>query len=150
MDGEYVCVLGASSDIDDWMQLVELVKRNFPGMDIPEHRKIVVRNIERKSAICVKCSDEIVGILIYSLNHSCISCMAVHPAHRKKGIAVMMIEKMLSAYPEDMDIWVSTFREGDPMGAAPRKLYEKMGFVEDELITGHGEYPCQKFVLRRQ
>jgi len=150
LKSEYTCIFGELADIDDWMQLVELVKWNFPGMDIPEHREIVMRNIERKSAICVKHNNEIIGILIFSLTGRCISCMAVHPVHRKNGIATMMIEKMLSVYPQDIDIWVSTFRADDPMGIAPRALYKKMGFAEDELTIGHGEYPGQKFVLRRK
>ena len=44
------------------------------------------------------------------------------------------------------DITVSTFRENDSKGAAPRALYKKFGFAEDELIEEFG-YPNQKFVL---
>lgn len=46
-----------------------------------------------------------------------------------------------------MDISVSTFREDDEKGIAPRALYKKFGFKEDELIEEFG-YPNQRFVLR--
>ena len=44
------------------------------------------------------------------------------------------------------DIWVTTFRAGDPMGEAPRALYLSMGFQANELTEEFG-YPCQRFVL---
>ena len=45
------------------------------------------------------------------------------------------------------DITVSTFREGDEKGVAPRRLYKKYGFREDEL-TVEFDYPNQVFVLK--
>lgn len=39
-----------------------------------------------------------------------------------------------------------TFRENDVKGIAPRKLYKKFGFEEDELVEEFG-YPNQRFVL---
>ena len=47
---------------------------------------------------------------------------------------------------QDKDITVATFRENDVKGIAPRKLYKKFGFKEDELIEEFG-YPNQRFVL---
>lgn len=41
---------------------------------------------------------------------------------------------------------MSTFRENDVKGIAPRKLYKKFGFEEGELIEEF-EYPNQRFVL---
>lgn len=40
-------------------------------------------------------------------------------------------------------------REGDVKGIAPRPLYKKFGFEEDELIIEF-EYPVQKFILHRK
>ena len=75
--------------------------------------------------------------------------MAVHPEHRKNGIATVMIEKMLSVLSPDRNVWVITFRDDDEKGIAPRALYKKFGFVEDELLMEHN-YPHQKFVLYRE
>lgn len=44
------------------------------------------------------------------------------------------------------EISVSTFRENDEKGAAPRALYKKYGFKEAEFIEEFG-YPNQKFIL---
>ena len=41
---------------------------------------------------------------------------------------------------------MSTFRENDVKGIAPRKLYKKFGFEEGELIEEF-EYPNQRVVL---
>jgi ribosomal protein S18 acetylase RimI-like enzyme len=102
--------------------------------------------MERKSAICVKSDDEIVGVLIYSIKSECLSCMAVHPDHRRKGIASAMIDMMLSHFVKGSRISVTTFREGDSKGVAPRGMYSKFGFIEDELVIEHS-YPQQKFIL---
>ena len=43
-------------------------------------------------------------------------------------------------------ITVSTFRENDDKGKAPRALYRKFGFQEGELTEEFG-HPTQVFVL---
>lgn len=75
--------------------------------------------------------------------------MAVHPEHRRQGIAEAMIQRMLPLFPEDADISVTTFRENDSKGIAPRSLYRKIGFTEAELVEEF-HYPHQKFVLRNR
>lgn len=148
MKETYILQFAALEDIDNWMDLVNVAKDNFPGLKINEYREMLERNIGRQTALCVKYRSQIVGVLLFSINSACLSCMAVHPSHRKKGIGSVLVEKMISLFPRDMDIWVSTFREDDKWGEAPRALYKKFGFIEDELILEHG-HPCQKFVLRR-
>ncbi len=136
-------------DIDSWMRLVEVVKDDFPGLVISDYKGILAKNIDRKTALCVKCGDVIVGCLLFSYHSKCLSCMAVHPDHRRKGIASVLIEKMVSMFPEGIDISVTTFREGDIKGIAPRALYKKHGFVAGELVSEFN-YPNQRFILQRQ
>jgi len=149
---EYVLSYAELEDIESWMKMVEVVKDNFPGLKTEEdtngYREIVIRNIKRKTALCVKKNSETVGILIFSYNAQCLSCMAVHPEYRKNGIASAMVEKMLDLLPENIEISVSTFRENDNFGDAPRALYKKYGFEEGELTVEFG-YPHQKFVLKK-
>jgi len=134
------------------MELVTLVRYNFPGLESDEelekHRKAVLKNIERNTAICVRKDAIVVGVLIFSLKQSGISCMAVHPEHRRNGIATAMIKQMLSVLPPDKDVWVTTFREGDDKAIEPRAFYKKLGFIEDKLEIVHN-YPNQKFILHR-
>lgn len=136
------------SDIQDWMALVDIVEQYFPGLEKEEYRKSLTVCIEKKEAICAKVQDKIVGILLFSTEHSTLAFLAVHPAFRKHDIAFNMIKSMISVFPEGKDIWVTTYREDDPKGEAPRALYLRCGFVPDELVV-EMNYPCQKFVLHK-
>ncbi|WBW96810.1 GNAT family N-acetyltransferase [Oceanirhabdus sp. W0125-5] len=153
MNKEYSIQFAQTQDLDSWMRMIEIVKDNFPGLKTLEqfesYRQTVIKNINRETAICVKKLGQVVGVLIFSYNSKCLSCMAVHPDHRKKGIASAMITKMLELFPDDVDISVTTFIEGDVKGIAPRPLYKKFGFVEDELVEEFN-YPHQRFVLHRK
>ena len=76
-----------------------------------------------------------------------ICCLAVDPEHRKQGIASILLSKALEELDSSRDITVSTFRENDDKGIAPRALYKKFGFQEGEMTVEFG-YPNQVFVLR--
>ncbi len=75
-----------------------------------------------------------------------ICCLGVSPKYRRYGIASMLLGTALEQLDRTKDIIVSTFREEDEKGVAPRALYKKFGFIEDVLIEEFG-YPNQKFVL---
>ena len=141
---------GRTSDIDSWMRLVRKVSWKFPGLEteqsINEHKIIVLKFMNDKRALCVKNEQDIVGVLLYSRKHNMICCLAVDPAYRKRGIASILLKEALDKLDRDKDITVSTFRENDVKGIAPRKLYKKFGFEEGELIEEFG-YPNQRFVL---
>ena len=141
---------GRTSDIDSWMRLVRKVSWNFPGLEteqsIDEHKIIVLKFMNDKRALCVKNEQEIVGVLLYSRKYNMICCLAVDPAYRKRGIASLLLREAIDKLDRDKDITVSTFRENDVKGIAPRKLYKKFGLEEGELIEEFG-YPNQRFVL---
>jgi ribosomal protein S18 acetylase RimI-like enzyme len=138
--------------LKSWMDLVDLVRWNFPGLETQElldgYRETVIKNINQRSAICAIQDGVVVGVLLFSIKHSMLSCMAVHPEFRRMGIATGMIKLMLEQMPADRDIVVTTYRENDEKGIAPRALYRKLSFVEAEL-TSEFNYPLQKFVLHR-
>ncbi len=144
-------IYGTPSDIDTWMELVNTVKWNFPGLEtdasIEEHRKTVLRFMGKGQAICVKSEDSILGVLLFSRSHNMICCLAVLPQYRRNGIASMLLETALDELDREKEITVSTFRENDEKGFAPRALYKKYGFVEGEL-TLEFDYPIQVFVLK--
>lgn len=75
-----------------------------------------------------------------------IRCLAVAPEYRCRGVASMLMDEALANLDKTKEISVSTFRADDEKGTAPRALYEKYGFVEDELIEEF-DYPNQKYVL---
>ncbi|MEA4889948.1 MAG: N-acetyltransferase [Clostridiaceae bacterium] len=141
-------VCATDKDIPVWLALVHAVADDFPGLGLDEYAKILEKNIARQTALCVREDGKLAGILLFSPNRHCLSCMAVHPEYRHNKIASALISEMLRRMPEG-DIQVTTFRDGDAKGTAPRALYRKFGFEPEELLTEF-DYPVQRFVLHRK
>ena len=146
-----VLEFGTDSDIDEWMKLVKEISPSFPGLEteeaIREHRETVLRFFGKRQALCVKDDGKIVGVILFSRGHNMICCLGVSPSKRRRGIASVLLEKALGQLDGTKDISVTTFRDGDERGTAPRALYRRFGFTEDELCEEFG-YPVQRFVLR--
>lgn len=146
MEVEY----GKETYIESWMELVRKVRWNFPGLEtedsVKDHENTVLKFISKKQAICVRENNKIIGVLLFSRYHNMICCLAVDPDFRRRGIASILLEKALQELDRNRDITVSTYRENDEKGIAPRALYKKFGFREGELTVEFG-YPNQVFVL---
>ena len=142
---------GTSLDIESWMELVQSVSCNFPGLEteaaIEDHRKTVLRFMRENRALCVKADENVVGVLLLSKKYNMICCLAVAPEYRRKGIASALLEKALAELDSSRDITVTTFRDNDEKGIAPRALYKRFGFAEEKLMI-ENDYPVQRFVLR--
>lgn len=142
---------GTSIDIESWMQLVQRVRWNFPGLDtavaLDDHRKTVLRFMGENRALCVKDAEKVVAVLLLSKKHNMICCLAVAPEYRRNGIASLLLKKALAELDSSRDITVTTFRDNDEKGIAPRALYKRFGFVEEKLMI-ENDYPVQRFVLR--
>lgn len=147
MEVEY----GTLRDIESWMDLVQQVRRNFPGLetqaDLEDHRQTVLRFMGEHRALCMKDGDKVYGVLLLSKKHNMICCLAVAPEYRRKGIASALLEKALAEFDRSRDITVTTFRDNDEKGIAPRALYKRFGFAEEKLMI-ENDYPAQRFVLR--
>lgn len=141
---------GEAGDVDSWMWLVRAVTWNFPGLEteerLREHEATVLRFMQKRQALCVKEGDAVIAVLLFSRGHNRICCLAVSPAHRRAGLASALLTRALEELDRTREITVSTFREEDEKGAAPRALYRRFGFEEGELVEEFG-YPNQKFVL---
>lgn len=142
------------SRLPSWMSLVQVVRENFPGLETEEkleaYRKTVERSMSRGTAVCALFGNMVVGILLFSIKHSMLCCMAVHPDFRRRGIASRMVEMMLAKMDGERPVVVETFREEDEKGTAPRAFYKKLGFEEGELCLFEGSYPEQRFYLRKR
>jgi ribosomal protein S18 acetylase RimI-like enzyme len=132
------------------MLLVRKVRCNFPGLEteerLDEHKQTVLKFMNKKQALCVRNRKTVVGVLLFSRNRNMICFLAVDPEHRKQGLASILLRKALDELDRSKDITVSTFRENDDKGIAPRALYKKFGFQEGEMTEEFG-YPNQVFVL---
>ena len=142
---------GADEDLDSWMALVERVAWNFPGLETPEalaqHRQTVQRFMGEKRALCVKEDGAVVGVLLFSRKHNMLCCLAVSPDHRRQGIASRLLREAMERMDSGRDMTVTTFRQEDAKGDAPRALYKRFGFEEGELLLENG-YPVQRFVRK--
>lgn len=145
----FITTFAANRDIEDWMSFLDNVEDYFPGLNKENYQKTLVSCIEHKEALCAKVQGQIVGALLFSIEHCTLSFVAVHPDFRRRGIAASMMKTMLSAFPSGKDIWVTTYRAEDPKGTAARAFYFQNGFVQDDLVTEMG-YPCQKLFLHRK
>ena len=147
---EMEAIFGDNVCIDSWMQLVRKVSWNFPGLEteesIAEHKQTVLKFMSKKQALCVINKETVVGVLLFSRSRNMICCLAVDPEHRKQGLASILLKKALDELDRSKEITVSTFRENDEKGIAPRALYKKFGFQEGEMTEEFG-YPNQVFVL---
>lgn len=87
---------GNEDDIKSWMELVNKVKINFPGLEtddnIQEHKQTVLKFMKEKRAICVKDNNKVIGVLLFSQKHNMICCFAVLPEYRKRGFASELLE----------------------------------------------------------
>lgn len=141
---------GVPEDIEKWMSLVTRVRWNFHGLEtqekLNEHQATVLKFMGKRQAICVKNENEIAGVMLFSRGHNMICYLAVAPEYRRRGIASMLMDEALSNLDRTKELSVSTFRADDEKGPAPRALYEKYDFIEDEL-TEAMDYPNQKYVL---
>ena len=142
---------GTAQDIESWMELVQSVSWNFPGLEtevaMEDHRRTVLRFMGENRTLCVKDAEKVVGVLLLSKKHNMICCLAVAPEYRRNGIASALLEKALAELDRSRDITVTTFRANDEKGIAPRALYKQFGFKEEKLMI-ENDYPVQRFVLR--
>lgn len=144
--------LGNLYDIDNWMELIEKVRTNFPGLEtkeaMEEHRNTVINFIKRKEAVCAKDSGKIVGVLLFLKKENTLCFLAVEAEYRRQHIAEKMVSYMFKMCDPNKDIVVSTYRKGVPEGTAARAFYKHLGFQEGEFTEEFGS-PVQLFVLKR-
>lgn len=139
---------GTAREITAWMQLVRLLRAEFPGLEteaaLEEHRQTVLRFMEKGHAIGVREGEALAGVMLISTRLNMLCCLGVHPDFRRKGVASLLMAEALKRLDNQREITVTTYRREDPKGPAARGLYEKFGFVPCELVEEMG-YPNQVF-----
>ncbi|MCO5382300.1 MAG: GNAT family N-acetyltransferase [Methanosarcina barkeri] len=87
-----------SNDIDGWMKLLELVKENFPGLDMDEYKKGLSTRILEQGALAAKENDILIGSLLFSRESKELEFLAVHPQYRRLGTATALIRYMFAFF----------------------------------------------------
>ena len=85
--------------------------------------------------------------LLFSRDQGELCFLAVAPECRRQHIARELFTFMLTRMELGRDISVTTYRTGDPRGAAARAFYQKMGFAEGPLSEAFG-CPVQEFLRK--
>lgn len=132
-------------DMDSWMELLDTVKKYFPGLDISQYRAGLQKSVDNKEALAVKMEDKIIGALAFSKSSKELTFLAVHPDYRKMGIGRILVQKMVSLFPIGTKLTVITYCENDVQGTAARAFYHSMGFECGRLLTVF-DYPCQELI----
>ncbi len=135
-------------DIASCLALMEIVKADFPGYQERTFRRALGDAIAKSEAVAAYCSAELTGLISFSYPDKEITALAVHPNHRRNGIAKRLIEEVKCRIPLRSTIRVVTFRNDDPRGAAAVACYRACGFVSGDRMEAYG-YPCQEMILLR-
>jgi ribosomal protein S18 acetylase RimI-like enzyme len=139
----YAC----TADTDGWVHLLELVRDYFPGLDVGEHKKILLDKIQRGEALVADEHTDIAGAMMFSRETKEIEFLAVHPGHRRSGVGKALLGYMVALFSKGSVFNVTTYREGDERGSSARKFYQSLGFVPERLTTAF-DYPVQVMVLK--
>ena len=145
--------LGTERDLAGWMELADKVKDAFPGLETREaleaHRETVRAFMRRREAVCAVEDGCVVGVLLFSGEDNELCFLAVEPAFSRRHTAERLVSYALQRMDPKRVVTVTTYREGDPTGAAARAFYKKLGFAEGALTEAFGS-TVQEFVLGKR
>jgi AraC-like DNA-binding protein/GNAT superfamily N-acetyltransferase len=134
------------SDLPAWMEFAALVVDGFPCLDRAAHLAQVEGYIRRRQALLVRDGETIVGAAAGSPQAGSIDFLAVHPQYRRCGLAAALLTFMRQAFFGARAVSITTFRAGDKADPGQRAAYQRLGFVESELLVEFG-YPTQRLIL---
>lgn len=133
-------------DIPDWMSFASQVVGGFPGFDAAEHAAQLRRQIAQGQALLMRAGGSVAAAAAFSRRTGDIGFLAVHPQHRRGKAGSALLDSIVRQIAPDREISISTFRAGDLADVGQRLEYQRLGFVEAELLTEFG-YPTQRLVL---
>ena len=128
--------IATRSDIPGWLELASQVEFLFgPMVDQPDFHSALCKNIDRKSAYCVREQDGSAGALLMGgLFLSSrppaydIRWLSVDEQWRRKGIGTVLLAHVFNLIKPPAELFVATFGEDNLEGQPARHFYKKMGF----------------------
>lgn len=142
-------VFAEDNDIPAWMDFLALVVDGFPYLNENEYLGQLKQCIYKKQAMIMKDKNRIIAAMAFQNETGSIDFLGIHPQYRKKDIAKAFMQKAIGERLKDVPLSITTFREGDKADLGYRKIFQKIGFVEAELLIELG-YPTQKFTLQQE
>lgn len=134
-------------DFSSWMELLELVQEQFPGLDRVEYALALHISTRSREAFCAKVGRKVVGAVTFSRKRQELTFLAVHPQFRRRKIAYRLVQGVFAELLPGRILTVVTYRENDPNGIEARCFYRAMGFEPGELLTCF-DYPCQRLICQ--
>lgn len=140
--------LAQPGDLTGWMQLVEPMRRLFPGLETPESMEGYAgtlpgrfpgrrRSVQWKTEQSAECWP--------FPGRKELAFLAVSGQHRRRGIARKLAERMFRELDPTRPVRLITYREGSLGGRGSRALYQELGFCPGELVEVEGS-PAQEFL----
>lgn len=136
-------------DIPGWLGLVRLVVDGFPCLDEEDYTRRLEEYISEKRALILKDNETVIGVMGIACNTGSIDFLGVHPQYRRQRISRAFLKKAFSLLIDSTELSVTTYREGDKADPGYRRVFQKLGFAEKELLVEYG-YPTQRFVLQKE
>jgi ribosomal protein S18 acetylase RimI-like enzyme len=159
MAGRMEVVRAGYRDVRSWLDLVAEVEPLFgPMLDGPEFYQVLLRNIERGTAYCVREDDgspgtPLLGAMLFSLPRPDrpeyrIVWLAVAARSRRRRLGMLLVEHACGLVEPPGVLTVVTFGEENVPGRPARRLYERLGFHPAEAAP-HGPEGGSRQVFRR-
>lgn len=149
IDWQRDIVPAQEKDIPAWMDLLSLVVDGFPYLNENAYLEQLRRSIGRKQAMLLKDGGVVIGAMAFQSDTGSIDFLGIHPQYSKRNIAKAFLQKALEVLLREAPISITTFREGDKADPGYRKIFQKLGFAEAELLTEFG-YPTQRLTLQKE
>lgn len=137
-------VYASAADVADWMRFLPAVVGGFPCLKEAEHLARLRQAVAQREALVLRDGGEVVGAAAFSRRTGRIDFLAAHPQYREA--AGTLLDSLRRGALRGRTVSITTFRQGDRADAGQRAAYQRLGFMEAELLTEFG-YPTQRLVL---
>ena len=129
-------------DVQAAADLAQQLRDHFPGFVRGDFTEQMTARLPLGEALVIRRGSMLAGCVIFSRERREIDFLAVDPACRRVGVAIRLLAAVMDRFPAGTTLSVVTYRAGDPLGVAARRLYEKFGFRAGEQVMAF-DYPCQ-------
>ena len=126
------------SDVENWVACAVSMEAYYPGLDPVSHARTVEKCADFGEALVAEWDGAFAGGLLFSHKRRELSFLMVAPDARRRGLGRALVNRMIEEFPRGETVTVTTYRAGDPLGAAAAPFYASLGFVHGAEVIAHG------------